>query len=179
MPCALHSKLPLPSSQMKSSSKKNLILDLDGPPIDSLAGTSKEYYGSEGYITTEAMGGIDAAHGWEIRLYISTNKRLPPTRLILDHLGWSDLFASAYALTGIPQQGSVAGRVTKGITDDRCLEGLLWRPAGRLLFRRHQRPRLLCCPKGLQRRSARLHIGTLDHLGLPLPSSLQLEVTTC
>lgn len=70
--------------------------------LDSLACAFKGYYDSKGYKATEAFAGIDsmlkAAHGRGIRLHIATNKRLLPTQLILDHLGWSHLFASVYAL---------------------------------------------------------------------------------
>lgn len=74
----------------------------DTAVIDTLAAGFKASYDSSGYLRTAAYAGVDAmlrrlgAAG--CTLSIATNKRLLPTRLILDHLGWSSHFAAVYAL---------------------------------------------------------------------------------
>lgn len=70
--------------------------------INRLAEAFKASYDSEGYRLTATFAGIDRmlsqlkAAG--LSLAIATNKRILPTRLILEHLGWSDYFATVYAL---------------------------------------------------------------------------------
>lgn len=98
--------------------KRPLTIDIIGPPlrdtlsilagtevpatIDVLASSFKDYYDSNGYKATKVFPGIEAmlrrADQQGVSLHIATNKRLLPTQLILKHLGWSDLFASVYAL---------------------------------------------------------------------------------
>ena len=70
--------------------------------IERLAEAFKASYDSEGYQQTAAYAGVgemlaqlrDAG----LQLSIATNKRIHPTRLILDHLGWLDHFEHLYAL---------------------------------------------------------------------------------
>lgn len=89
-----------------------------GPPLNEtlqlLAGSSdpgliarlteafKASYDSEGYKATAAYAGVGELlaelAGAGLTLSIATNKRLHPTRLILDHLGWASHFAHVYAL---------------------------------------------------------------------------------
>ena len=70
--------------------------------IDRLASDFKAYYDTEGYKATHVFPGIDQMlrqlkdDGFELN--IATNKRILPTRLILEHLDWSGLFQSVYAL---------------------------------------------------------------------------------
>jgi phosphoglycolate phosphatase len=70
--------------------------------IDALAAAFKASYDSTGYRETAAYAGVGAllealvASG--CTLSIATNKRLHPTQLILEHLGWSRHFAAVYAL---------------------------------------------------------------------------------
>ncbi len=62
----------------------------------------KTRYDSEGYRATLAYAGVaevlaelkDAGFG----LLLATNKRIRPTMLILEHLGWASLFDSVWAL---------------------------------------------------------------------------------
>ncbi|MCM8565707.1 HAD family hydrolase [Thauera linaloolentis] len=67
-----------------------------------LAERFKASYDTTGYLQTAAYAGIGdmlarlAASG--LRLAIATNKRLHPTRLILQHLGWAHHFEAVYAL---------------------------------------------------------------------------------
>lgn len=104
--------------QHKITPQRPLTAEIIGPPlretlallagantpalIDQLAAAFKAYYDSEGYKATHVFPGIDAMlrqlHQQGITLHIATNKRLLPTRLILEHLGWNGLFTSVFAL---------------------------------------------------------------------------------
>jgi len=70
--------------------------------VAQLAEAFKASYDSEGYQATAAYAGVGplladlAAAG--LTLSIATNKRIRPTRLILEHLGWAGFFAHVYAL---------------------------------------------------------------------------------
>lgn len=61
----------------------------------------KQHYDVSGYKATVSYPGVEdllrnlRAAG--LRLHIATNKRLRPTRLILGHLGWAELFSAVYA----------------------------------------------------------------------------------
>ena len=92
--------------------------DIIGPPLTEtlqlLAGSTdatliahlseafKASYDSSGYRATTAYAGVsELLHelaGAGYSLSIATNKRLHPTRLILDFLGWQRCFAHVYAL---------------------------------------------------------------------------------
>ena len=104
--------------KQKITPKVSLTAQIIGPPlrqtlamlagtddestIDLLASDFKSYYDTEGYKATRVFPGIDQmlrqlkAEGFE--LHIATNKRILPTRLILEHLNWSGLFQAVYAL---------------------------------------------------------------------------------
>ena len=104
--------------KQKITPKVSLTAQIIGPPlrqtlamlagtddestIDLLASDFKSYYDTEGYKATHVFPGIDQmlrqlkAEGFE--LHIATNKRILPTRLILEHLNWSVLFQTVYAL---------------------------------------------------------------------------------
>lgn len=92
--------------------------DLIGPPLpqtlQTLTGIGDEHiiaglvdafksiYDAEGYRdsmpypgASEALAGLQAA-GY--RLALATNKRIVPTRLILEHLRWNDYFDSVWSL---------------------------------------------------------------------------------
>lgn len=70
--------------------------------IDRLADGFKASYDTEGYKATAAYAGVGdmlaRLAGAGLSLSIATNKRLHPTRLILEHLGWSRHFDHVYAL---------------------------------------------------------------------------------
>lgn len=74
----------------------------DPATIARLADGFKASYDSEGYKATAAYAGVgDMLAGLKnagLRLAIATNKRIHPTRLILDHLGWLGHFEQIYAL---------------------------------------------------------------------------------
>lgn len=66
--------------------------------LQKLAQEFKDRYDSEGYRLTRPYAGIhdllQSLRASGRRLYIATNKRLRPTLLIIEHLGWGDLFAT-------------------------------------------------------------------------------------
>ena len=70
--------------------------------IEPLASAFKASYDSVGYRATEAYAGVAellrGLHRAGCRLAIATNKRIHPTRLILEHLGWAPWFDAVYAL---------------------------------------------------------------------------------
>lgn len=74
----------------------------DPERLAELAARFAETYDNEGLLATTAYAGVDgalralAAAG--MTLSIATNKRIFPTRKILEHLGWSALFRHVYAL---------------------------------------------------------------------------------
>lgn len=74
----------------------------DAALLTALADAFKASYDSEGYRHTGVYAGIaellDTLAAAGCRLAIATNKRLHPTRLILQHLGWQARFDAVYAL---------------------------------------------------------------------------------
>ncbi|MCW2312794.1 HAD family hydrolase [Rhodoferax antarcticus] len=95
-----------------------LTADIIGPPLrptlQMLSGSSDTellngltrafiaHYDSTGYRYTTVFEGVDAflreLAEAAVPLFIVTNKRIAPTKLILDYLGWAGLFQGAYAL---------------------------------------------------------------------------------
>lgn len=80
-----------------------LLAGTDEPAvISALAGHFKASYDSRGYQSTQAYAGVadllQALVARGRKLAIATNKRIHPTRLILEHLGWSAHFEAVYAL---------------------------------------------------------------------------------
>jgi len=95
-----------------------LAQDLIGPPlnatlasllpegqddcVDRLATLFKSHYDETGYRGTRVYEGIadmlEALQRRACRLLIATNKRILPTRRIIDHLGWNGLFDEVHAL---------------------------------------------------------------------------------
>ena len=69
--------------------------------LDSMVEGFKEHYDTAGYKATGVFPGVDSMlrelNELGFHLYIATNKRLKPTRLILEHLGWTSLFDRVYA----------------------------------------------------------------------------------
>ncbi len=90
--------------------------------LDQVAATFKRHYDSQGYRKTQAFAGVElmlqtlAAAG--LALHIATNKRMLPTRLILDHLGWTKLFDHVYALDSFaPPMPHKAALLARLLTD--------------------------------------------------------------
>ena len=70
--------------------------------LESLAEHFKAHYDSTGYRASEVFADIPelltALTASGTRCFLATNKRLAPTRLILQHLQWEPFFAEVYAL---------------------------------------------------------------------------------
>ena len=79
----------------------------DEKKIRKMAEQFKEYYDLEGCLLSKPYDDVDnglkklVENNFE--LYIATNKRCIPTKNILKHLGWDNLFASVYT---VDQAGS-------------------------------------------------------------------------
>jgi phosphoglycolate phosphatase len=73
--------------------------------IERLAAAYREDYDSTGFRQTAVYAGVEDMLQWlggaGIILHIVTNKRIRPTRLILDHLGWQRHFHGVYALDAL------------------------------------------------------------------------------
>lgn len=73
--------------------------------IERLAAAFRTQYDSTGYRETEAYPGVTdmlaSLAGDGVGLHIVTNKRIKPTRLILEHLGWMNHFRGIYALDAL------------------------------------------------------------------------------
>ncbi|MBS0512845.1 MAG: HAD hydrolase-like protein [Proteobacteria bacterium] len=96
--------------------------------IGELAAHFKASYDTTGYLQTAPYDGVGAmlarlAAGG-CRLAIATNKRLHPTRLILQHLGWAAHFDAVYALDmfepRLPDKATMIARLMadRGIPPD-------------------------------------------------------------
>lgn len=80
---------------------KNLLGENDTEKIDQLAEFFKQSYDTEGYKQTQVFAGVEyllAELSKTKPLYIATNKRIKPTLLIFEHLGWQQYFKGVYAL---------------------------------------------------------------------------------
>lgn len=74
----------------------------DRQVLADLAARFAARYDTTGLLRTEAYAGVDTLLrqlvGAGLQLHIATNKRIVPTRKILDHLDWAGLFRHVYAL---------------------------------------------------------------------------------
>jgi phosphoglycolate phosphatase len=77
----------------------------DPQQLEQLAAAFRDAYDQHGYRQTEIYAGVAALletlHSADIALFIATNKRILPTRRILEHLGWQQWFAGVYALDAL------------------------------------------------------------------------------
>lgn len=98
--------------------RRALNADVIGPPlmetIADLSGTNesashlalanafKAIYDREGYRASTAFFGVNDMlanlYANNIKLYIATNKRISPARMIIDYFGWTFYFSGIYAL---------------------------------------------------------------------------------
>ena len=84
-----------------------LVSGLDNDAsLASLATEFRRRYDLGGYRNTDPYPGVEKAlrelRKANISLLIVTNKRGIPTRLVLDHLGWTPLFQAVYCLDEYP-----------------------------------------------------------------------------
>jgi phosphoglycolate phosphatase len=73
--------------------------------INELIDEFKRKYDSTGYKEIIVYPGINEALQFlinnGINLYIATNKRIKPTKMILEYLGWEEIFKEIYALDSV------------------------------------------------------------------------------
>jgi phosphoglycolate phosphatase len=102
--------------------------------IERLASSFRAVYDTAGYLETAVYPGIDEALRTlslsGCKMFIVTNKRIYPTRLILDMLRWSSLFSGVYALDAIAPAAPSKGALIRNVLarhsvfrDDACLVG--------------------------------------------------------
>lgn len=94
--------------------------------LESLANSFKSYYDTEGYRLSRVFPGVrEMLAGLRqngIRLHIATNKRIHPTLLILECLGWSDIFGSVYGQDSVtPAFSSKGSMIRQQLLDQRIL----------------------------------------------------------
>jgi len=74
----------------------------DGATLNALANKFKLHYDATGYRDSVVYPGIHnllrGLHDQGYILYLATNKRLIPTRKIVDHLSWDYLFSAVYSI---------------------------------------------------------------------------------
>ena len=74
----------------------------DAALLQRLAEAFKAEYDSHAYQLAEVFEGVEtmlqSLHAQGVKLYIATNKRIYPTRKIMQFLGWEGLFTQVYAL---------------------------------------------------------------------------------
>lgn len=99
--------------------------------IDRLAAAFRDVYDRQGFRQTEVYAGVPALletlHGAGIGLFIATNKRIAPTRRILEHLGWTPWFTGVYALDAItPAAANKTALVAEIIARERLGAAACW-----------------------------------------------------
>lgn len=104
----LQAAVPLSASLIGPPLPRTLakLAGTDDPAIiTKLAAAYREAYDGGGYRQTEVYVGVPAMLATlvehRISLHIVTNKRIAPTRLILEHLGWTAWFEGVYALDAL------------------------------------------------------------------------------
>ncbi len=70
--------------------------------LEQLAGEFKDAYDTQGYKNTEVFDGattlLDCLFQRRLDLYIATNKRIYPTKKIIEYLNWGSYFTGYYSL---------------------------------------------------------------------------------
>jgi len=99
--------------------------------IARLADAFRQSYDTGGVLETSAYPGIGdmlrALRSTGMKLSIATNKRIYPTRLIIEHIGWGDIFDLVYTLDiftpPLPDKATMLGRllIDQGIDTRRAV----------------------------------------------------------
>ena len=93
----------------------------DDALLDALSLEFKQCYDGEACMETRWFPGIDEVlvtlAGRKFDLYLATNKRGVPTRLILDHLGWTSRFVAIHCLDEHAECANKADLLGKMLTD--------------------------------------------------------------
>jgi len=76
--------------------------------VPGIVARFRDLYDQSGFPNTKPYAGIEALlHRLKeegFRVFIATNKRLNPTRLIVQTLGWEELFTDVFAFDALPGQ---------------------------------------------------------------------------
>ena len=98
----------------------------DGGLLDRLAKDFMDHYDQVGVLETQCFEGVpallDALLDTGVSLHLCTNKRLIPTRRIVDNLGWSRRFSSTYALDMEPSRFADKAALIAGQIADLSLD---------------------------------------------------------
>ena len=74
----------------------------DSLALNAVANKFKQHYDGVGYRDSVAYSGIqhllESLHNHGYALYVATNKRLIPTKKIVDYLSWGSLFSAVYSI---------------------------------------------------------------------------------
>lgn len=98
---------------------RRLAGDGDTALISRLADAFRRSYDADALLETKAYPGVGdmlrTLRGAGMVLSMATNKRIHPTRLIVEHLGWSGLFDPVYALDlfvpPLPNKAAMLGQL--------------------------------------------------------------------
>lgn len=124
--------------QVGKTPVRTLTADMIGPPLrealscisglsdseelDRLAAAFKAHYDTEGYKHTRVFPNIPEMLAklstMQLSLFIATNKRNIPTRLILEHLGWTSYFTGIYALDSLIFPSAQKSDLLKHMTEE-------------------------------------------------------------
>jgi phosphoglycolate phosphatase len=127
---ALHPIRPLNASLIGPPLRDTLrtltgLADED-PLLDNLAEDFKTHYDDSACHTTPEYAGISSvlksisARG--ISLHIATNKRIIPTRRIVEHLGWNPLFSSIYARDSFSPPLKSKAQLIQRLLDEQAID---------------------------------------------------------
>lgn len=132
--CRLKASRPFAAGLIGPPLRETLALlagTRDEAVLHSLVEAFKAQYDGEGYRLTQVYPGVAdmlrrlATDAYP--MFIATNKRLRPTQLILQHLGWSELFCGVYALDAfdppLADKTAMLGRLLErhGLEPQACL----------------------------------------------------------
>lgn len=104
----------------------SLLPPAEAHALPDLVQGFKSHYDVVGYQQSRIYPGVqDMLHALArrpLRLHIATNKRIAPTRSIVEHLGWSSLFTGVHALdssaTASPHKTAMLQRLRRELADE-------------------------------------------------------------
>lgn len=100
----------------------------DSEELDRLATAFKAHYDTEGYKYTKIFPHIPEMLAEltqkQVPLYIATNKRNIPTRLIVDYLDWTSYFTGIYALDSLISPSAKKSDLLKHIVKEYTMNSL-------------------------------------------------------
>ncbi|MBK9625778.1 MAG: HAD hydrolase-like protein [Rhodocyclaceae bacterium] len=121
--------------------------ETDGARLAQLTEDFKAAYDGDGVNATAAYAGVDALLeklvARQQKLFVATNKRIAPTRAIVERLHWSAHFSSLYALDiykpRLADKGALLCSLVDGTKFVAGIVHLHWRQTRRWPCRRQQR----------------------------------------